>query len=440
MLQPYIMKGTFKLNYSLLLIFSVVVCTNIYAQNITNSIYSRFGYGTEVFKGFATNIALGGTGVAQKGPWQLNYFNPASNAALKLTTFNAGLSANYMQQSNETDTIVNTSASFGYLALGFPVTKWWGLSFGILPYSGVGYKVTDTTVFNKRDIVGTFKGSGGLNKLYVANGFNPFKIFSDSIMQGFSVGVSTELTFGNISNEESSRFVGADTSYHLLTVNNRYNSYRGVSFNLGLQHTININDQTKLTLGFTYGLRSNMRNIQNISAERYINTLTASTFIDTAYSKEEVRSSALLPSHYAFGFSVQAGPKITYSIEYKSINWGTDSISGQLGNLKDSRIISAGFQYYPNSQSPDGLLGHTYYRFGIKNAALPFYLNNTQILENAITAGFGFPLRKAVSSVNVGMELGRRGTTLNNLVKENYFMINVGFTINDRWFMKTKYE
>jgi hypothetical protein len=111
-----------------------------------------------------------------------------------------------------------------------------------------------------------------------------------------------------------------------------------------------------------------------------------------------------------------------------------------LGNLKDSRIIAAGFQYYPNSQSPDGLLGHTYYRFGIKNAALPFYLNDTQILENAITAGFGFPLRKAVSSVNVGMELGRRGTTMNNLVKENYFMINVGFTINDRWFMKTKYE
>jgi hypothetical protein len=295
-------------------------------------------------------------------------------------------------------------------------------------------------VFNKRNIAGTFKGSGGLNKLYLANGFNPFKLFSDSLMQGFAVGVSTELTFGNITNDETSSFIGADTSYHFLLLNSRYNSYRGISFNLGLQHTININDATKLTIGFTYGLKSNMRNTQNISSERYINTFTASTFIDTAFNRESEVVNAILPSHYAFGFTVQAGPKITYSIEYKAVHWGTDSVSGKLGNLKDSRIISAGFQYYPNSQSPDGLFGHTYYRFGLKNAVLPFYLNDAQILENAITAGFGFPLRKAVSTVNVGIELGRRGTTLNQLVKENYVMLNVGFTINDRWFMKTKYD
>ena len=134
------------------------------------------------------------------------------------------------------------------------------------------------------------------------------------------------------------------------------------------------------------------------------------------------------------------GPKVNYSVEYKVVNWGSDSISGVQSNLKNSRTIAAGLQYFPNSQSPDGILGHTYYRFGYKNTALPYYLNDTQILENAFTLGAGFPLRKAVSTVNIGMEIGRRGTTLANLVKENYFMINVGFTINDRWFIKTKYD
>ena len=434
------MKEIIK-NYQLkLLILMSFLAQNIQAQNITNSIYSRYGYGTEVFKGFAQNIALGGTGIAQKGPWHLNYNNPASNASLKLTAFNAGVSGNYIQQLNTSDTIVNKNGSFGYLAVGFPVTKWWGLSFGLLPYTGVGYKVSDTTTFGKREIVSTFKGSGGLNKLYLANGFNPFKIFSDSIMQGFSVGLSSEFTFGNISNEEYNSFVGTDTSYHLNILNTKHSIYKGFSFLLGLQHTLNIKDETKITLGFSYGFKGNLNIDESIISERYFNTNLASSLVDTAYSSESNRVVAHLPSQYTFGFNLQMGPKMSYSMDYKVVHWGTDSISGKAGNLKDARTIAAGFQYFPNSQSPDGFLKHTYYRFGIKNATLPFYLNDTQILENAITLGAGFPLRKAVSTVNIGMELGRRGTTLNNLVKENYFMINVGFTINDRWFIKTKYD
>jgi hypothetical protein len=434
------MKAKSKKKYLLLLLLISLHYYSVNAQNITNSIYSRYAYGTETFKGFANNIAMGGTGVAQRGPWQINYFNPASNAALKLTSFNAGISANYVQQSTVTDTIVNKTGSFGYMAIGFPLTKWWGLSFGLLPYSGVGYKVTDTTAFNKRNIINNYKGSGGLNKLYLANGFNPFKIFSDSIMQGFAIGVSTEFNFGSITNEESNSFIGADTSYHLLILNNRHNAYNGFSFNFGIQHTLDFKHDVKITLGATYGLVGNLYNKQTINSERYINTLLASTFIDTAYAKETNQEVSFLPSQFAFGFNLQMGPKMSYNIEYKVVKWGSDSISGKANNLKDSRIISAGIQYYPNSQSPDGLFGHTFYRFGFKNSALPYYLNNTQILENAVTMGFGFPLRKAVSTVNIGMELGRRGTTLYNLVKENYFMINVGFTINDRWFIKSKYE
>jgi hypothetical protein len=434
------MKYKIKLKHFSLLLILAMCSSMVLSQNITNSIYSRYGYGTEVFKGFAQNIALGGTGVAQKSPWQLNYSNPASNAAIKLTSFNAGISGNYMQQLNTNDTIVNKSGSFGYLALGFPITKWWGMSFGILPFSGVGYKVVDTTLFNKQSIVNTYKASGGLNRLYLANGFNPFKIFSDSLMQGFAIGFNTDFTFGSISNEEFKSFVGADTSYYLNILNDKHSSYNGFSFMLGVQHTLDINDETKLTLGFNYGFKGKLNNNVSINSARYFNTILASTLVDTAFYTESNKSFAYLPSQYSFGFNLQMGAKMNYSIEYKVVNWGTDSISGKLNNLKDSRTIATGFQYFPNSQSPDGFLKHTYYRFGYKNSTLPYYINDTQILENAVTLGFGFPLRKAVSTVNIGMELGRRGTTLNNLVKENYFMINAGFTINDKWFIKTKYD
>ena len=430
-----------KLNYSFSFLFLwASFVPLVEAQNITNSIYSRYGYGTEVFKGFAQNIALGGTGIAQKGAWHLNYNNPSSNAALKLTAFNVGISGHYNQQLNTSDTIVNKGASFAYLAIGFPVTKWWGLSFGIIPYTGVGYKVIDTTDFNKRQIQNTYRGNGGLNKLYWANGFNPFKIFSDSLMPGFAIGVNTDFTFGNIYNEEFKSFVGSDTSYYLNILNTTHNAYKGFSFLVGLQNTLNIKDETRITLGFSYGFKGQLNNTLNINSERYFNTNLASSLVDTAYYSEKSKVLAYLPSQYTFGFNLEMGPKFSYNMEYKVVNWAKDSISGTLNNLKNSRSIAAGFQYYPNSQSPDGMLKHTYYRFGFRNTTLPYYFNDTQILEQAFTLGAGFPLRKAVSSVNVGLELGRRGTTLNNLVKENYFMINIGFTINDRWFIKTKFD
>ena len=37
-------------------------------------------------------------------------------------------------------------------------------------------------------------------------------------------------------------------------------------------------------------------------------------------------------------------------------------------------------------------------------------------------------------------EIGSRGTTDNNLIKENFIRFGIGLTLNDRWFIKTKYE
>jgi hypothetical protein len=38
------------------------------------------------------------------------------------------------------------------------------------------------------------------------------------------------------------------------------------------------------------------------------------------------------------------------------------------------------------------------------------------------------------------LEGGNRGTKKDNLVLEKYIKITLGFTINDRWFIKQKYD
>ena len=42
--------------------------------------------------------------------------------------------------------------------------------------------------------------------------------------------------------------------------------------------------------------------------------------------------------------------------------------------------------------------------------------------------------------VNIGLEIGQRGTTTNGLIKEQFFKATIGFTINDRWFAKPKVD
>jgi len=68
-------------------------------------------------------------------------------------------------------------------------------------------------------------------------------------------------------------------------------------------------------------------------------------------------------------------------------------------------------------------------------------VNNTDIKNFGITFGVGLPLSTAAggfSNINLGFEVGKRGTTEMMLIEENYFKINLGLSLNDKWFLKRK--
>jgi hypothetical protein len=48
----------------------------------------------------------------------------------------------------------------------------------------------------------------------------------------------------------------------------------------------------------------------------------------------------------------------------------------------------------------------------------------------------GGSLTDRFSNLNIGFEFGSRGTTAAQLVKENYFGIKIGLSLNDQWFIK----
>ena len=59
--------------------------------------------------------------------------------------------------------------------------------------------------------------------------------------------------------------------------------------------------------------------------------------------------------------------------------------------------------------------------------------------EYGINIGLGFPFL-GYQNVNIGFEFGSRGTKNAGLVKENFYSVRLGLTLNDRWFVKNKYN
>ena len=80
------------------------------------------------------------------------------------------------------------------------------------------------------------------------------------------------------------------------------------------------------------------------------------------------------------------------------------------------------------------------YRAGFHFDQTYYNIYGESINKYGLTFGLGLPVTRSLTSFNVAFEVGTMGTIRNNLVKENYFNISVSMSINDRWFIKKRYQ
>ena len=76
------------------------------------------------------------------------------------------------------------------------------------------------------------------------------------------------------------------------------------------------------------------------------------------------------------------------------------------------------------------------YRAGVRLDNTGLVVNDKPLENFGINFGMGIPMGDGFSNLNLGFEFGRRGTTMNNLVRESYFKVSLGLAFNARWFLK----
>ena len=243
----------------LLVIFPALLSSFAYAQTLSSSPYSRYGLGELQGTGLAQNYAMGGAGYAWRNdtisPNYINITNPASYSSLRVTTIELGMLSNSTQfQTTDTKFLLNNT-SFDYIGVGVPLKPWWGLSFGVMPYSTVGYNIHTQ---QNRDTVGLvdyyYQGQGGLNKAYLGSGAKLLgKTFSERTGMDLSAGFNANFEFGQISNI---RHVVYDSPNNYDTRIDENTRIHDVAWDFGMQFKFQIGSRMgnnpKLKTGCAY--------------------------------------------------------------------------------------------------------------------------------------------------------------------------------------------
>ena len=433
----------------LCLVFIAFLALNVHAQEGTTSPYSFYGIGSLKLKGTAENRSMGGLSIYTDSI-HVNLRNPSSYAGndIKISPFNGegrpikftvGGSHSSIDLKSSSASANTSTTTFDYLAMSVPMGKF-GVGFGLLPFTSVGYKLESS---NSEDVLtNRFRGEGGVNIAFIGLGYQ--------ITKDLSIGVDAKYNFGNIKNS-AIEFV-YDIEGNPLQFQSRESNrsdLSGLNFNLGLSYKPMISDKLQLTSAFTFSPKADLTsNNERTFATIVINATTGQEFvvdeIEADLKTEGLHSTTLtLPTKTAFGLGIGQPKKWFLGAEYTFLK--TSEFSNRIVNIDnttfvDAASISVGGFYIPRYDSFNKYLKRVVYRAGIRFEDTGLEINNESINEFGISFGVGLPVGGFFSNANLGFEIGKRGTTNQNLVEENFINFQISLSLNDRWFVKRKYN
>ncbi len=402
-----------------------------FAQNNSISPYSFFGVGDIQASGTVENQQMGGIGMYADSI-HVNLQNPAAYGKLKLTTYTIGGSHREFRLRTFEEEQNTSVTNLEYLALAFPISQKWGVGFGLEPFSSVGYALESESFDNEGDrVINTFTGDGGVNRIFISTGLELFK--------DLYLGASLRFNFGTLNNER----LQSEEGVQFGTLDRRESRVKGVDLNYGLIYTPKIGEKHTLFTSVRVDTQANLEseNSQTIGSFS-LATGEEIEVIDVDLEAQGLKRTDLkIPTTYTFGLGYGQDKKWFVGLEYgfQELSSFTNAfLNADQVEYIDSSSLALGVFFIPDFASFSSYLKRINYRAGLRYDKTGLVVNGKEIENFGITFGLGLPLGGAFSNVNLGFELGRRGTQAANLIEESYLKIGVGLSLNDRWFQKRK--
>lgn len=424
----------------------VLSCNVVKAQEgaySSYSPYSIFGVGDLTRQGTAYSRSMGGIGIATRNNRHINVVNPAAVAARDTLSFmlDFGVTADGRLYSQGDVKSAKNLFNISDFVFTVPIYRKSAFMAGITPFSSVGYDfshdITDPKVlattgnmnyrsYGEGDIYQVFAGAGATfwNKL--------------------SVGAQMIYYFGNIDKTTTMDF--ASSSYRDI--------YSGYILNLnafggkfGVQYDQALAPGLFLTVGATY--RTSARLKGYVTDYKYA---TISSKSDTLKYNTDTLSrgrASKIASEYGIGVALRRGDKWRLEFDYTRSDWSKSNLDNAVGfankgestfSTTFSQSFKAGFEIVPNRNDIRYYMRRCSYRIGAYYDRDYYKLNGHTVNSYGLTFGMTLPVFRWYNGISIGVDLGQRGTKDNNMIRERYAMLVVGFNIHDIWFQKPKYE
>lgn len=407
------------------------------AQTIGNSPYAAFGIGDVKFDNTTEISAMGGISTAYISDFNntFNFNNPAANKNLELTTvkIEGTNESNFFKSNFDNSNSTKHSTYLSNISIAFPLSPKVKFGLGYQPYSSKKYAVRNLTTFaDGSSKVDLFRGEGTLSTVQAALAYQ--------LTPEFGLGLRSNFYFGNLYDINELFYSNAE----LINGYETKNKIKSFNFTLGGSYQKNLKTDHKLTLGATYTLgTTGQMETQYINSTYFYTGIEEKgnvTIIDQQFSEDN----NLIPMEFSVGAGYGKDMKwfLGSQVDYKKGE--TIQFLGQPFVNQDSYKISAGGWYIPNYNNFRSYFSRVTYRYGAYYEKGNLSLNGTNVNQFAITGGLTLPFENKngsrMSGIDLGLELGKRGTLDNNLVRQNFVNLRIAINFADKWFRKTLYD
>jgi hypothetical protein len=405
----------------------VVFMGTAHAQNLSSP-YSAYGVGEiqelqpDRSSGMAnTSMALVST------PGFLINKNPASLIGLErsLAQVDLGIVGKTITFKGTPINGDNSSAkdlTIKRLSISAKLNNHWAANIGFKPFSYVNYAYTAQKSIegSTSTYTGNYEGNGGLHNVFFNNAV--------SIGKHVAMGLRANFIFGSINQIETLQGGALSTSV-VSQVTNYYNGFR---FEYGAIYGSKISKNWKLSLGGKITTRN------DLNSEKTLTVSEGGSIVEQ--DKQLSDGKFTLPWQYDAGIALVNKGRSTFTVDYSYSDWNKLNPGGTTWTMTNSERISAGFQYSNQVQRFGMVAEKNYFSAGLFTGKSYLQVKGQEIKEVGGTVGYGSYLSRGLA-YNIALEAGRRGTIVNNLVRENYFQFTISLSYREVLYSKgRKYD
>ena len=429
--------------YIIVAMLLMSICS--YAQEGAHSSYSPYsiyGIGDVMSEGTAFNKGMGGVGVATRNKRFINYMNPASVTARDSLSFMAdfGLEQkNTFYRQGDVKSGNNTFNIYDFV-MSFPIYKSSAFMVGVTPFSDVGYDFSSIEknpeiIGNTGNISYDSYGTGGIYQLFVGAGV--------TLWDKLSVGAQAIYYLGNIDKITNMNY--SNSSYRSLNSGNEL-SISAFTGKFGLQYEQKLGGDVSMIIGATYRIGTEMKGYA--TEYRYANLASLSDTL--RYNVDTLAGAGVrIADEIGVGIAIRKGDKWTAEFNYLRSDWTKSGFERSRGFSVDgdskftstvSQSFRAGFEIVPNRNDIRYYLKKCAYRAGVYYDQSYYKLDGNNVNSLGFTLGITLPVFRLYNGLSLGVDVGQRASTRNNMIRERYAKFVIGFNIHDLWFRKVQYQ